>query len=104
MARASPRGSARRPTCSAPASSCELTRLYPDISGVLPAYGWSMPVAQSHDGGLYAGPHRNFPHQLFALGTGHDPARAYLASRVLLRHVTGETTPDDEHLGFARSL
>jgi len=82
----------------------ELTRLYPAISGVLPAYGWSMPVAQSHDGGLYAGPHRNFPHQLFALGTGHDPARAYLASRVLLRHVTGETTPDDEHLGFARSL
>lgn len=82
----------------------ELTRLYPDISGVLPAYGWSMPVAHSHDGGLYAGPHRNFPHQLFALGTGHDPARAYLASRILLRHVTGDTTPDDEHFGFARSL
>lgn len=82
----------------------ELTRLYPDISGVAPAYGWSMPVAHSHDGGLYAGPHRNFPHQLFALGTAHDPARAYLASRILLRHVTGETTTDDEHFGFARSL
>ena len=82
----------------------ELTRLYPPISGVLPAYGWSIPVAHSNDGGLYAGPHRNFPHQLFALGTAHDPARAYLASRVLLRHVTGETTPDDEHFGFARSL
>ncbi|MGE0460445.1 MAG: NAD(P)/FAD-dependent oxidoreductase [Vicinamibacterales bacterium] len=82
----------------------ELTRLYPDISGVLPAYGWSIPLAHSHDGGLYAGPHRNFPHQLFALGTLHDPARAYLASRILLRHVTGETTSDDEHFGFARSL
>jgi len=82
----------------------ELSRLYPAISGVPPAFGWSMPLAHSNDGGLYAGPHRNFPHQLFALGTGHDPARAYLASRILLRHVTGETTTDDEHFGFARSL
>lgn len=82
----------------------ELSRLYPAISGVPPAFGWSMPLAHSNDGGLYAGPHRNFPHQLFALGTAHDPARAYLASRILLRHVTGETTTDDEHFGFARSL
>jgi glycine/D-amino acid oxidase-like deaminating enzyme len=82
----------------------ELTRLYPAISGVPPAFGWSMPLARSADGGLYAGPHRNFPHQLFALGTEHDPARAFLASRILLRHVSGDTTSDDEHFGFARSL
>ncbi|MCC7242790.1 MAG: FAD-binding oxidoreductase [Acidobacteria bacterium] len=82
----------------------ELTRLYPAISGVLPAYGWSMPLAHSGDGGLYAGPHRNFPHQLFALGTSHDPAKAFLASRVLLRHLLGETTADDRHLGFGRTL
>jgi glycine/D-amino acid oxidase-like deaminating enzyme len=82
----------------------ELSRLYPAISGVQPAFGWSMPLAHSNDGGLYAGPHRNFPHQLFALGTAHDPARAFLASRILLRHVTGESTTDDEHFGFARSL
>ena len=55
----------------------ELSRLYPDISGVMPAFGWSMPLAHSSDGGLYAGSHRNFPHQLFALGTAHDPARAF---------------------------
>lgn len=82
----------------------ELTRLYPAISGVMPAYGWSMPLALSADGGLYAGPHRNFPHQFFALGTAHDPARAFLASRVLLRHLTDAVTGDDQHLGFARSL
>ena len=82
----------------------ELSRLYPDISGVMPAYGWSVPLAHSVDGGLYVGPHRNFPHQLFAFGTAHDPARAFLASRILLRHVQGTTTSDDEHFGFARAL
>jgi glycine/D-amino acid oxidase-like deaminating enzyme len=82
----------------------ELSRLYPDISGVMPAFGWSMPLAQSADGGLYVGPHRNFPHQLFAFGTAHDPARAFLASRILLRHLKGEPTSDDEHFGFARAL
>ena len=82
----------------------ELSRLYPEISGVMPAYGWSMPLARSADGGLYVGPHRNFPHQLFAFGTAHDPARAFLASRILLRHLQGATTGDDEHFGFARAL
>jgi glycine/D-amino acid oxidase-like deaminating enzyme len=82
----------------------ELSRLYPAISGVLPAFGWSMPLAHGADGGLYAGAHRNFPHQLFAFGTAHDPARAYLASRILVRHISGEATAADEHFGFARSL
>ena len=82
----------------------ELSRLYPAISGVPPAFGWSLPLAHAADGGLYAGLHRNFPHQLFAFGTAHDPARAFLASRILLRHVMGEATAADEHFGFARSL
>lgn len=82
----------------------ELSRLYPDISGVMPAYGWSLPLAHSADGGLFVGPHRNFPHQLFAFGTAHDPARAFLASKILLRHVQKSTTGDDEHFGFARTL
>lgn len=82
----------------------ELTRLYPDISGVMPAYGWSVPLAHSADGGLYVGPHRNFPHQLFAFGTTHDPARAFLSSKILLRHVQGDTASDDEQFGFARAL
>ncbi len=82
----------------------ELTRLYPAISGVQPAYGWSLPQAWSADGALYAGPHRNFPHQLFALSTAHDPARAFLASRILLRHLLDEPTSDDAHFDFARNL
>ena len=82
----------------------ELSRLYPDISGVMPAYGWSLPLAHSADGGLFVGPHRNFPHQLFAFGTAHDPARAFLASKILLRHIQAATTSDDEHFGFARTL
>lgn len=82
----------------------ELTRLYPAISGIQPAYGWSLPQAASADGALCAGPHRNFPHQLFALSTAHDPARAFLASRILLRHLMGENTSEDEHFGFARNL
>jgi glycine/D-amino acid oxidase-like deaminating enzyme len=82
----------------------ELTRVYPDISGVMPAYGWSLNLAHGVDGGLFVGPHRNFPHQLFAFGTAHDPARAFLASRILLRHVQGKTTGEDELFGFARAL
>jgi glycine/D-amino acid oxidase-like deaminating enzyme len=82
----------------------EMTKLYPAISGVQPGFGWSMPLAHSADDVLYAGPHRNFPHQLFAFGTAHDPARCYLASRILLRHLTAATTSDDEHFGFARNL
>lgn len=82
----------------------QLSRLHPAISGTPPVYGWALPLAHSVDDVLYAGPHRNFPHQLFALGTSHDPARAFLASRILLRHLLGQATSEDEHFGFARNL
>jgi glycine/D-amino acid oxidase-like deaminating enzyme len=82
----------------------ELSRLFPAMSGAPPAHGWLMPLAHSADDVLYAGPHRNFPHQLFAFGTTHDPVRAFLASRILLRHVLNEATREDEHFGFARNL
>ena len=82
----------------------ELTRLYPAISGVKPAYGWDVPLAHPVDDALYAGAHRNFPHQLFAFGTSHDPARAFLASRIILRALQGQADKDDEHFSFARNL
>jgi glycine/D-amino acid oxidase-like deaminating enzyme len=82
----------------------ELTRLYPAISGAMPTHGWDVPLAHTADDVLYAGPHRNFPHQYFAFGTLHDPARAYLASRILLRCALGETNKDDETFAFARNL
>ncbi len=82
----------------------ELTRLYPAISGAAPSHGWDVPLAHPVDDVLYAGAHRNFPHQLFAFGTSHDPARAYLASRVILRAVQGKPDKEDVHFSFARNL
>ena len=82
----------------------ELSRLYPAISGAAPAYGWDVPLAHPVDGVLYAGSHRNFPFQLFAFGTSHDPARAFLASRIILRNVQGRPEKDDVHFSFARNL
>jgi glycine/D-amino acid oxidase-like deaminating enzyme len=82
----------------------ELTRLYPAISGARPDYGWDIPMAHPVDGVLYAGPHRNFPFQHFAFGTSHDPARAFLASRIILRSILGRSEKDDEYFSFARNL
>ena len=82
----------------------ELTRLYPAISGVAPSYGWDVPLAHPVDDVLYAGAHRNFPHQQFAFGTSHDPARAFLASRIILRAVQGTSDKEDVHFSFARNL
>lgn len=82
----------------------ELTRLYPAISGAAPHFGWSVPLAHPVDGVLYAGSHRNFPFHHFAFGTSHDPARAYLASRIILRNIMGKPEKGDEHFSFARNL
>ena len=82
----------------------ELTRLYPAISGARPTHGWDMPLAHPVDDVLYAGAHRNFPHQQFAFGTSHDPARAFLASRIILRAIQGKSDKDDVHFSFARNL
>jgi glycine/D-amino acid oxidase-like deaminating enzyme len=82
----------------------ELTRIYPAISGVAPAYGWDVPLAHPVDGVLYAGAHRNFPFHHFAFGTSHDPARAFLASRIILRSIQGRPERDDGHFSFARNL
>jgi len=82
----------------------ELSRLYPPISGAAPAYGWDVPLAHPVDGVLYAGSHRNFPFHHFAFGTSHDPARAYLASRIILRSVQGRPEKEDEFFSFARNL
>lgn len=81
----------------------ELSVLYPDISGIQPAYGWSSDYARTEDGLPYVGPHRNFPHQLFAFGdSSHGVTGAYLASRILLRHCVNELDPADEVFGFHR--
>jgi glycine/D-amino acid oxidase-like deaminating enzyme len=81
----------------------ELSTIYPEISGILPEYGWDAPYALTAEGVPYLGPHRNFPHHLFAFGDASSGVTgAYLASRVLLRHHLGETDPADEAFGFNR--
>jgi glycine/D-amino acid oxidase-like deaminating enzyme len=82
----------------------ELSRMYPAISGAMPEYGWDVPLAHPVDGVLYAGSHRNFPFHHFAFGTSHDPARAFLASRIILRSVLGRPDRGDELFSFARNL
>jgi len=81
----------------------ELSTLYPDISGVQPEYGWAADYARTANGLPCIGPHRNFPHHLFAFGdAGHSVTGAYLASRMLLRHHFEEMDPGDEVFGFLR--
>ena len=81
----------------------ELSTYYPDVSGLMPAYGWEAPFALTAVGVPYIGPHRNFPHQLFAFGdSSHGVTGAYLASRILLRHHLGELDAADEAFAFTR--
>jgi glycine/D-amino acid oxidase-like deaminating enzyme len=81
----------------------ELSTIYPEISGLQPAYGWTADYCRTGDGLPYIGPHRNFPHHLFAFGnSGHDITAAYLASRMLLRYCLDETLPADAAFGFNR--
>jgi glycine/D-amino acid oxidase-like deaminating enzyme len=81
----------------------ELSTVYPDISGIAPAYGWDAQYARTADGLPYIGPHRNYPHHLFAFGDASPSVTgAYLASRVLLRQFLDESRREDEALGFNR--
>jgi glycine/D-amino acid oxidase-like deaminating enzyme len=82
-----------------------LTTLYPAISGVQPAWGWTEDTSGSPDGLPIVGRHRNFPRHLFALGAGRNGAGvAWLAARVLLRSYLDEPAPRDEVFGFSRFL
>jgi glycine/D-amino acid oxidase-like deaminating enzyme len=79
----------------------ELSTLYPEISGILPACGWDAPYARTADGLPYIGPHRNYPRHLFAFGdASHSVTGAYLASRILLRHCLDERDAADNLFGF----
>jgi glycine/D-amino acid oxidase-like deaminating enzyme len=80
----------------------ELSLMVPAISGIQPEHGWDVRYSVARDGLPFIGPHRNYPRHLFALGLGTNPAAAFLASRVLLRHLTGTSEKADEVFGFAR--
>lgn len=81
----------------------ELSRLYPAISGTPPDYGWSARTVTATDGLLLAGPHRNFPRHLFAIGLGATGiSGAYLAARIVLRHYEEAVETGDDLFGFSR--
>jgi glycine/D-amino acid oxidase-like deaminating enzyme len=81
----------------------ELSTFYPEISGIRPDYGWTADYARTAEGLPYLGPHRNYPHHLFAFGdSSRSVTGAHLASRILLRHHSGELDRGDDVFGFHR--
>jgi glycine/D-amino acid oxidase-like deaminating enzyme len=81
----------------------ELSTLYPDISGIQPAYGWASDYARTVDGLPFIGSHRNYPFHLFAFGdSSHSVTGSYLASRIMLRQYSGEMDPADAAFAFHR--
>lgn len=81
----------------------ELSLLYPEVSGLQPAYAWDAPITTTADGAPFIGPHRNLPGHLFALGFGrHGDGLAWMAARALLRHFDGEPSKEDALFEFSR--
>jgi glycine/D-amino acid oxidase-like deaminating enzyme len=81
----------------------ELSTIYPDISGIMPTYGWSASYGRTAHGLPYIGPHRNYPRHLFAFADSSGGVTgAFLASRILLRHYLGETESADDAFAFTR--
>ena len=78
----------------------ELSTLYPEISGLAAEYGWDAPYSETTTGLPVVGPHRNYPHHLFACGGGQSLTGSFLASRMLLRHYADEQEPSDASFGF----
>ena len=81
----------------------ELLTMYPSISGLMPEFGWDCAYGQTADGLPYIGPHRNFPRHLFALGgSGDSVTGAFLAARILARHLHGTPEKGDDVFGWTR--
>jgi len=81
----------------------ELLTMFPVISGLMPEYGWEIVTGETADGLMYVGPHRNYPHHLFALGGGGDSVTgSFLAARILARAARGEAEKEDAVWGFTR--
>jgi len=81
----------------------ELLTMFPVISGLMPEYGWELITGETADGLMYIGPHRNYPHHLFALGGGGDSVTgAFLAARILARAAQDAPEKEDAVWGFNR--
>jgi glycine/D-amino acid oxidase-like deaminating enzyme len=80
----------------------DLLRTYPAISGLQPEFGWEASYGRSADGLMYIGAHRNYPHHLFALGGWGSITGAFVAARILLRALEGDSEKADEVFGWTR--
>jgi glycine/D-amino acid oxidase-like deaminating enzyme len=81
----------------------ELLTMYPAISGMMPEFGWELSYGETADGLPYIGPHRNYPHHLFALGLGSDSITgAFVAARILMRAIQGSPEKGDDVFNFLR--
>jgi glycine/D-amino acid oxidase-like deaminating enzyme len=81
----------------------ELSVLRSAISGTMPEYAWDVDYSRTVDGVPYFGPHRNYPHHLFAFGGGPGAAGlSFAAARMLLRSYLGKPEKGDEPFSFTR--
>jgi glycine/D-amino acid oxidase-like deaminating enzyme len=81
----------------------EALRKYPVISGLQPDYGWEVVYGQTADGLMYIGPHRNYPHHVFALGgSATSVTGAFVAARLLARAVQDAAEKTDQVFGWTR--
>lgn len=81
----------------------ELLTMYPAISGLRPEYGWDLSYGDTADGVMYIGPHRNYPHHLFAIGGRRDSVTgSFLAARLLVRALREQPEKGDDVFAFAR--
>lgn len=80
----------------------ELLKMYPAISGLMPAYGWDAAYGETADGLMYIGAHRNYPHHLFALGGRESVTGSFLAARMLARSIADAPAKGDEVFGWTR--
>lgn len=80
----------------------QVLRRYPMMAGLAPEFGWSSPIVAAPDRFPLVGPHRQYPHQLFAFGTDADPSLAWMASRILVRAVLDSAASADAAFGFSR--
>jgi glycine/D-amino acid oxidase-like deaminating enzyme len=75
----------------------------PVISGLQPDYGWEVVYGQTADGLMYIGPHRNYPHHVFALGgSAASITGAFVAARLLARAVQDATEKSDQVFAWTR--
>jgi glycine/D-amino acid oxidase-like deaminating enzyme len=69
----------------------------------MPEYAWSAEYSRTIDGVPYFGPHRNYPHHLFAFGAGPGGlGLSFAAARILLRSYQNAAEKADEPFSFVR--